>query len=154
MKRILFVISLLFMVNCQDNPDLKRLYGYQYQQDSSFDNSDVDEIMESQYNILDESQLNDSINWSKMKLVDSVFLQKNACQIYMYRYDSENGGDYLCYTTKDSIKLIIYGAIKIDTELVYIIKDYEFKRIINELIKTKKFVLNQVNENKNPPWLE
>jgi hypothetical protein len=153
MKKIIVLMSLLFLISCQEKSKLKRLYCYQYQQDSSFDKSDIEKMLDNKSNVLDESQLNDSIHWSKMKLVDSIFLKENAHQLYVYRYDSENGENYLCYTTKDSIKLIAYGAIKIDTELVYVIKDHKFKKVMYELIKNDKFIFNQLNE-KMPPWLK
>lgn len=146
MKRTLYLISLFFLANCQNKPDFKRLYSYQYQQDSSFDKSDIDQMLEDKHSVIDESQLNDSINWKKMKLVDSVFLKESVCKVYMYRFASENNGDYLCYMTEDTIKLIAYGAIKIDTELIYVLRDYKFKKVINELIKNDKFIFNQLNE--------
>lgn len=152
MKRILFGLGFLFVIGCQNKPDLKRLYSYHYQQDSSFDESDINEMLNSEYNTIDESQLNDSIKWTKMKLVDSIFLKENACQIYAYRYKSEKSEDYLCYTTKDAVKLVVYASVKIDTDLIYVLKDQKFKKVITELIKNDRFVFNQLNE-KIPPEL-
>lgn len=150
MKRLFFLLLAVILFSCKDNVTVLNTYVYIYEQDARFDAADINKMMEYQGNQVKDNELNDSIRWNNMTLIDSTFLPKSKRNVYIYKHLSKNGPYTICYTTKDKTKLVAYFSNEADSSIYYVIKNIEFRKIVLELLEDKKFAFYQLYEKPLP----
>jgi hypothetical protein len=141
-NRFFLILLLIFSIGCTPKKTSNR-FVYKYEQDSQFDTNDFGKMMHYKGNVINENQLNDSICWNQMTLIDSTFLKKSKMNVYLYKFLSNKFGDNVCFITKQKEKLIGYSFKEADLSIYYVNKNTELKFVILELINSIFFILNQ-----------
>ena len=140
---LLFVV-LLFLVSCKNDTIPERIYVRKGFQSPSFETQEVDRLMNSQQNMIHETQL-DSMIHGKKSFEEIIHFKNQTEEVHCFRYEFENA-DILTYQTKDSIKLLVYFAINIDSDFIYMLKDTNYKKQLKALIHHPNFIFNKLNQ--------
>lgn len=133
---------LIFYIGCITPKKTSNRFVYKYEQDSQFDTNDYGKMMNYKGNVIIEDQLNDSICWDEMTLIDSTFLKKSKKSVYIYKITSNKFRDNVCFVNKQKEKLIGYSFKEADFSIYYVNMNTELKFVILELINSN-FFLNQ-----------
>ncbi len=140
----LLLVVLLFLFSCKNEIVTERLYVYKSLQSSSIDPNEINYFLKSEKNMINENQLDSMIHGIR-SFEEIIHFKNQAEEIHCFRHEFKNA-DILTYQTKDSIKLLVYFAITIDGDFIYMLKDTNYTKQLKALMQHPNFIFNKLNQ--------
>ncbi len=140
----LFILSFLIFVSCTNKKN--REYASMRLVSSGFTNNDVESLMNQKKYFYSETEFKRLIHASDMKKDTSFTLNKSKQKILVSMYDRRPKELIICYSNNASVKLLVYSSgTKLHDEQIFVLKDFAYREIIEELITNDLFIVNKIN---------
>lgn len=147
---LLLSIFLFGIASCKEKAEINT-FSKGYIQKATFDSVDVVDILENSTVIFNEYELQKVFDFNELHLAHKIRFEKLDYSVFEWENSSKR---IRVFTTEDTINLMVIDNEGVDQTGVYIQRNTNYNRMINQLVNNESFKKRTLLSEKVPVFLE